>query len=340
MADISVAILGLGRVGASVALALKRYNAKGSTHHFKVTGFDTRPQVEKKANSAKITDELVNRAYNAVRDKDIVVIALPYAEVRPLYELIKDDLRSGAVVMDMSPLALPSLAWGEKNLPDGVYLVGVKPVINPDVLFQGVDDIELAREDLFDKGSMLLMPSANCAKDAVQLAVDFSSLLGSSPHFVDASEHDGLAAATEGLPSLLGVAAFYQFSNSAGWPDGQRMINPSFGALTHHLFDTHPDDLRDLWLHNRDNMLRYVDELLATLREIRARLAESDANALEALLVEASENYEIWLNRRYKGVYDDMEKIGTETGSMNDILKGMMGGFIANRLTGKKNKGD
>jgi prephenate dehydrogenase len=335
MANISIAILGLGRVGASLALALRRYNGTKGQHQFVITGYDNRPGVVKPAEKMKVVDQLANRAHSAVQDKDIVVIALAYAEVPATYDLIAPDLREGVVVLDMSPLKLPSLEWAKKYLPKEAHMVGITPVVNPKYLFEGVDDTENAREDLFDKGSMLLMPSPSCAKEAVELATDFSTLLGATPHFVDPGEHDGLIAATEGLPALLGVVAFYTFFKGAGWTDGQRMVNPAFGMLTHHLYDTHPDDLRDLWLNNRENLVRYLDDVIANLRNFRGVLAENNQAGVEAAVIETVEAYEKWINRRHNARWEESAR-QEMPGGMSDMARGLMGGYLMDKLSGKK----
>ncbi len=340
MAEVSVAILGFGRIGTSIALALNRYNAGGGKHHFTLTGFDNRPGVEKAITKKKVVDTMARRAYDAVRDKDIIVIAMPYSDVEATYELIGADVRPGAVVLDMSPLKQPSLEWAKKHLPEGAHLVGVTPVVNGKYLFEGIDDHNYAREDLFDDGSVLLMPSPSCVKDAVELAVDFATLLGAAPHFVDLYEYDGLVAFVEGLPSLLGVAAFYSFYRSQGWHDGERMANPAFGVLTHHLFDTHPDDLRDRWLNNRDGLLRALDGLIGTLREFQTALYENDQNAVEAAVVEASEVYEQWYNRRLKNQWDDTGKQEKAPSGLGQISQGLMGSFLSGKLRGGKDSDD
>src|SRR5690606_1822140 len=122
-----------------------------------VTGYDSRPSVAKKVSGLKLVDELVNKAYSAVANKDIVVIAMPYSEVKSTYEIISQDLRSGVVVLDASPVKQPSMDWAKKYLPEGAHLVAITPVINPKYLFEGIDDLDYAHEDLFDKGTMLLM---------------------------------------------------------------------------------------------------------------------------------------------------------------------------------------
>ena len=336
MPDVSVAILGLGRIGASVALALKRYNARGGNNQFHVVGYDSRNNIAKHASKEKLTDEMANKLYHAVPGKAIVVMALPYADVRYAYEAIKDDLQSGAVIIDMSPLKIPSLEWAKQNLPDTVHLVGVTPVINPAYLFEAVDTVSHAHEDLFDNGSMLLMPGADCIKQAVELAVDFSTILGAEPHFVDAAEHDSLMAAVDEIPSLLGVALFYAQSRGFGWGDAQRMTNPAFAALTHHLFDTHPDDLRDTWLNNRDNLVRALDDLSETLDRLRTALAENDQETIEGAIVQSSEEYEHWYNRRLSGKWDEEANKKVLPNAITTISQNLMGSYMADRLRNKE----
>jgi prephenate dehydrogenase len=292
MATVSVGILGLGRIGASMALALKRYNAtKDARHTFDIVVSDSRAGTREEAQKLGVAPKIERNLFDAAENKDIVVFALPYAEVKAAYEVIGPLLRPGVVIMDTSPLKQPSLEWASKYLSAEAHVIGITPILNPKYLFEGVDDTQYAREDLFDKGTMLLMPGVTAIKDAVELASDFSTLLGATPHFLDPAEHDGLIALTEGLPALLGVAAFYLLQNNRGWGDIQRLTNPSFGLLTHHLFDTHPDDLRDTWLQNRDNMLRTLDDYMGALRIFRDVLATSDQAALESALIKASEEY-------------------------------------------------
>ncbi|MCA9910618.1 MAG: prephenate dehydrogenase/arogenate dehydrogenase family protein, partial [Anaerolineae bacterium] len=193
---IEVAILGLGRVGTSVGLALERYNArKNAKQKFQVVGFDPRPGVAPAAEKMGALQHTVRNAYDAVAGKDVVFIAMPYAEVEMTFREIADGLREDAVVLDASSLKTPSLEWRAKLLPAHAHLVGVTPVVNPRYLFDGLDDTEHAAVDFFDEGFMLVMPDPRAAKAAVELATDFSSLLGATPHFLDPDEQDGLIAA-------------------------------------------------------------------------------------------------------------------------------------------------
>lgn len=340
MANVSVGILGFGRIGASIALALKRYNErKDAQHKFEVVCADLRAGIREDALKNKIVPAIDRDLFATARGRDIVVLALPYADTPSAYKEIGTELRNGAVVLDTSPLKLPSLEWAKKHLNPDVHMVGVAPILNPKYLFDGLDDTLHAQADLFDKGNMLLMPGPSCVKEAVELAADFSTIIGSTPHFFDPAEHDSLVAMTDGLPALLGLVSFYSMSKTAGWGDAQRLTNPSFGRLTRHLYDTHPDDLRDNWLHNRDNMLRQLDSLIGSLQDFRSILAQNDRDALEAALSEAGETYSAWINRRSSGKWDEDQGTEPTTSIGSSMMTGLFGGYLTKRLQGGKNGG-
>lgn len=338
MANVTVAVLGLGRIGASVALALRRYNeGKDARHTFEVTCADLRAGVREDATTVGVGDKIERDLFNAAAKRDIVVLALPLAEMQDAYKVIASELRAGAVVLDMSLLKQQSLEWAGKYLSKEVYMVGMTPIVNPKYLHDGLDDTLHAAGDLFDKGSMLVMPSPKSAKEAVELAIDFAGILGAAPHFYDPAEHDGIVALTEGIPALLGLASFYMASHSQGWTDAQRVTNPSFGRLTHHLFDTHPDDLRDLLIQDSESIVRQADDLINTLKGLRDILARKDQNAVEAALDEASEAYNRWINKRTNGKWDDTKDEVSGSSFAGNLMTGLMGGYFAKRLQGGKN---
>lgn len=335
MSTISVGILGLNRIGASVALALRRYNnSPNPAQKFNVTIFDNSITNLREARKMNFASESTDRLTDAASNKDILLLAVSYADLPLTYEAIGRAAKAGAVVIDTALLKQPSRTWARQHLPQEVHQVGATPVINPKYLFNGVDTLENAQEDLFDKGSMLLMPGVGCAAEAVELASDFSELLGAKPHFVDPVEHDSLIAAVEGLPALLGVATYAALYQQDGWLDAQRMINTPFGQLTHHLFDTHPDDLRDLWLKNSDNLVRYLDQLMRTLQVLRDGLAREDRDALEDLLGEVSTDYEKWINRRYSGKWQTEPKDG-DAPSIGGVASNLFGTFLTKRIKGR-----
>ncbi len=334
---ISVGILGLGRIGRSVGLALKRYNTtKNAQQAFVVTGFDSRDILSSSAMQAKAVDHVSRSVIGAVEDKDIVVFALAASELPAAYRNVAGEIRVGGVLLDLSTYALPSLELAKKHLKAETHLVSMTPVLNPKYLFDGLDDEDHASEDLFDRGAFLIAPAVNTESEAVELAVGFAEIVGAAGVFVDPAEHDGWMASLESLPAILGLGTFASMTERDGWQDSRKAANASFGRLTHHLHDTHPDDLRDFLLNNRTNAVNALDHAIASFQTIRDILVNNDQLALEELIIRNSTAYEKWVNERNKGQWDSPNK-SQDSQSVGDIaMRGMFGGFLAKKLKGGK----
>lgn len=335
MSQLSIAILGLNRIGTSIGLALRRYMQDGGKHKFTIVGYDPIADNEKQALKAGAVDRTERRPGAAVTDCDLVVMNLAYDLVRDTYKDIRRDLRDGVVILDCSPVKRPSLQWATDILDSEKHLVGMTPIVNPRYLFDSSQNNTAAAADYFDNSAIVLTPAPACVKEAVDLAFNFCSLLGSRPRFLDPAEHDMFLAQTEGVSNVLGVALFYQLMQQPGWHDMQWFTNAAFGGLTRPLFDIHPDALRDEWLANRDVLARTLESLLTTLQNFRALLAENDKAALEAALSRAAEEYETWINHRHHDDWDEAMK-PPKLEVNNTMLGTLLGGKLVNRLTGKK----
>lgn len=339
MAQISLTILGLDRASTSIGMALRRYTQGGGAHSFDIIGHEPNQRdIEKNAQSMGAVDRTERSLASAVKDRDLIIMAMPYEETRRTYQLMGSHLRDGAVILDLSPLKRPSMQWAQEYLSSQQHWIGATPLINPAYLFQVDQGASQAKADLFDQGSLILTPSATCAKEAVDLAFSFASILGSKPRFLDPIEHDTFLGMTEGLPSLLGVALFAQLQGNPGWHDMQWFTNSTFGTLTRPLFDTHPDALREEWLANRDVLTRAIDDMVATLQSVRQVIAENDRDAVDALVEKTSRGYEAWINHRYRADWDAASQEVPRVEASSSIMGALLGTRLANRLFGKKDE--
>lgn len=334
MAELSVAILGLDRLGVSIAMRLKNYMEKGGQHQFTIVGYDNRDDYEKTARKHNVIDKIERKPFDAVRDADLVIMNLPYEDIKVGYELLKDDLRDGVVILDTAVIKQPSLGWAKKYLTEEHHVIGFTPIINAEYMLEPSISPEDASDDYFHNSTIYLAPSVSSIKEAIDLAVNFSIILGGKPHFLDPAEHDSLTTLTEEVPQLLSIAAYYNAMKHNAWQDAQRLTNPPFNVLTRYLLTHHPDALRDEWMANSDNLTRAIDEMLVTLREVRDRIAEKDTAGIEAFLIEASDDYQVWINKRHNGEWD--EKPNTSIKIENTIAGNLLGGSITKRIFGNK----
>ncbi|MEO1289957.1 MAG: prephenate dehydrogenase/arogenate dehydrogenase family protein [Chloroflexota bacterium] len=310
---------------------------KGGKHKFSIVGYDSTSDNLKVAKKMGAVDKTETRPDNAVKDADVIIMAVSYDETEYAYRDIRSHLRDGVVILDLSPLKQPSLNWSDVYLTSEHHLVGMTATFSSRYLFDTKESLDNAEEDLFDNSTVLLTPATSSAKEAVDLAFNFASIIGGKPRFLDPLEHDLLLAQTVQLPRLLGVMLFYDLMNKANWDDLKWLTNPDFGALTRPLFDVHPDALRDEFHGNREALARVLDNYINTLSEVREALNASDKDAIETVAVDASVVYENWINSRHKGDWDavaypaDASKV-----SGGGMLQGLLGSTLAEKLSGKR----
>ena len=335
MANLTIAILGLDRLGVSIALRLKTYVEKGGQHRFALIGYDSRDDFEKPARKRKVFDKVERKPFAAVASADIVIMNLPYEDVRAAYEVLAPDLREGAVILDTSVIKQPSLAWANQYLNREHHWIGFTPVMNAEYMLDHQPSPEYATDDYFHETVIFLTPAVSTVREAIDLAVNFSAILGGRPHFLDPAEHDSLTALTEEIPQLLSVAAYATAMRHNAWQDAQRLTNPPFNVLTRYLLTHHPDALRDEWLENGAALTRAIDELMLTLKDVRDSIAAQDEAAIEAFLIAASDDYQEWINKRHKGSWE--EHASSKVQFENTIAGSLFGSAISKRLFGDRN---
>lgn len=325
---IQIGILGMGRLGTSIGLAVKRFAARKETRQqFHVSGYDTDPARVKAARERGALDASVTLPSDCADGRDIIILALPPGEVTGGLRAIAPALRDSAVILDFSPYKAIGLKWAQSTPGLSAHLLGVTAVLNPDYLFDGVDDPDHAAPDLFDKGHLLIAGASDTEPAALELAADFAVLLGAAPQFIDPVEHDIWMTWMAALPAALGVGAFLALRQSAGWDGTRRAGNPEFGRLTSPLAGMHPEDLYLLLATDRAGLARALDSAIAALTTLRDLAMREDPAGLREAITQASEGYQDWLMRRRRGEWDPVEtslSMGEITARTN-LLGGLLG---------------
>lgn len=289
----TVTIVGLGRVGSSVGLALKQ-----APLELDVIGYDS---VSKRSRQAKDQFSAVDKTKwslaQATELADILIIAVPAAEQESVLRDIGTHVQAHTLVVDLSGLKASGLAWAEKYLKQGHY-VGAYPVLRADLLSDGRTGIEAARVDLFQNSLFCLAPGPDLEEKAVDTAVNFGRLLGAVPYFVAPAEFDSFIQAVETLPGLVAAAVFATVQQSTGWRDMLRFAGHPFAQSVQPL--QKGVDIAYLTADNRSATLRWLDAFQQELAELRRAVAEDDLELLTARLEDLDIKREQWLAERVK----------------------------------------
>lgn len=260
-----LAIIGLGLIGGSIGLALKR----AQLPDLEIVGHDAEWGVNRKARKLGAIDSEARTPESAVEGATLTVIATPILQVRPVLERIASALGEGVTVTDTASTKRDVLAWAEELLPDTVNFIGGHPIAGTEQA-----GIDAADADLFQRRPWAISPSIRASEQAIQSVEDMITLTGARPTIIDAAEHDSYLAAVSHLPLIVSSALFSLTSGSQAWPELAALAGPGFESTTR-LASSSPSLSHDISLTNRENLLHWLDRFDEELRRFRALVADT-----------------------------------------------------------------
>jgi prephenate dehydrogenase len=314
----NITVIGLGRTGASVGLALKR-----AAMDVTIVGHDPDRERMRAAQERRALDAVQPSLSRAAADADILIIALPADQVENTLAAIGDQLQEHTLVLDFSPLKAAGQEWARTHLRQG-HFVGAAPVLAASALEDARRGPEAARADLFQNSLICLAPSPKADPKAVETAVTLGGLLGAKPFFLDAAEYDSLVKGVETLPGLVAAAVFRAITRSAGWRDMLRFASLPFAVSTSALQDE--SEIAALALQDREATLRWLDAVTSELEEIRSWIAGQDVERLSAYLTQLQAEREKWLAERAKNDWEEHITADITPLSFRERMLGFRGG--------------
>jgi len=270
------AILGVGLLGASFSLALKKHGLCGS-----VCGFGRSRANLEQAKEMGIIDSFAADPAAACGDADLVLLAAPVGSFSELVKRASSSLKNGAVVTDVGSVKGKLVHDLEGSMPSGVHFVGAHPIAGSDR-----SGIAYADPDLFRDALCIITPSDRTEPAALNAVMDVWRNFGSKVTTMNPDQHDRVYAAVSHLPHIIAYAmvnavsdidsSFFSYCGQ-GFRDMTRIAASS------------PEIWTDISLLNREN----IREMLATFRDnldrMDAHLKASDAEALKKHFARASE---------------------------------------------------
>jgi prephenate dehydrogenase len=267
-----IAILGLGLMGGSLAMAL----------HGKcvgLMGIDPDPRVLDLARQNGIIDSASSRPEDLLPQADLIVLAAP---VRTIITLVGELpwLHPGrAVVMDLGSTKAEIMAAME-SLPDRFDPLGGHPMCGKEHA-----SFDHAEASLYRGAPFALTPMPRTSRSAQTLAEELVLTVGAMPFWIDAQTHDRWVAFTSHLPYLVASALA-----STTPLEAAPLVGPGFRS-TSRLAGSSLDMMLDILETNRLNILEGLQGLRGRLEMIESLLASGDELGLQVLLGEGLKNY-------------------------------------------------
>ena len=263
----TLAIVGIGLLGGSIALAARRRNVAA-----RIVGVDRQSETRNRAVSEGILDEAHSDLPSAAA-ADLLVFCTPVDCIAAQVVEASSYCRPGTLLTDVGSTKAAIVRDVRGRLPAGVEFVGSHPLAGSEK-----HGLAHAGTHLLEGRLVVVTPTVDTTDNALLRIRDFWTALGARVQVMDAGEHDRALALTSHLPHLLSSAL-------AG------ILPPEWYGLTATGFrDTTrlaagPPNLWSAIFHaNRTHLLTALDGLEEQLRHFREALLAENRDALERLL--------------------------------------------------------
>ncbi len=260
-----VAIIGLGLIGGSIGLAL--HQAKGARE---ITGYDLGKGICDRARKTGAIDQPYAALADAVKGAELVILATPVGSMRALLQDMAPYLSPGAVVTDVASTKAQVISWAEEFLPTTVSFVGGHPMTGKEV-----SGVEAADASLFRNRIYCLTPTARTRPAAINRVSSLVEMLGARVRFLEPAEHDGQVASVSHLPFVASIALVETITNGPAWSDASLLAASGFRDMSR-LAAGNPEMYRDICLTNSEAITHWLDAYIATLTQLRDRIAAHD----------------------------------------------------------------
>lgn len=269
----TVGIVGLGLIGGSLARSIKVHT------DFEVLGMDINPQTMLQANLLGAIDGTLTEG-NLARC-DVVLVALYPAAIVTWITEHQDAFRPGAWVIDCGGVK-EAVCTPLNALDQGKpwHYCGGHPMAGRE--FSG---FRYAKDDLFDRASMILTPPRDAGPEVLTWLKDFFLTIGfRRVQFTTPREHDEMIAYTSQLAHVVSSAYVKcpLAQKHRGFSAG------SFADMTR-VAKLNEDMWTELFFDNRDALLPEINGLIDRLVAYRDALAAEDHQAMKQLLREGRE---------------------------------------------------
>ncbi len=261
--DKKIGIVGLGLIGASIALSLRGKVGE-------ILAVDRDEEVLSIAMDRKIIDKGSTNPEEILRDADVVVFALYPGDIINYIFDNKSIWHKGQILMDVAGLKGELVSRIQAELSD-VEFVGTHPMAGREI-----SGIRGAREELFLGSNFIITPTNRNTEQGLDIVRELANLLGVKNIFeMTPKEHDALVAYTSHMPHLLALALVGAYSEGS-----EKIVGRSFLDATR-VANINEKLWSELFLMNKEPLVAEIDKLIGELTLFKEKLDNNDKIGLE-----------------------------------------------------------
>lgn len=259
-----VALIGLGLIAGSMALAMRRAGLVGE-----ITGSARTAETRAKAAEIGLVDQVFASAAEAVAGADLVVLCVPVGAMGAVAAEIAPHLKAGATVSDVGSVKRAVIEAVGPHMPQGVHFIPAHPLAGTEK-----SGPEAGFAELFEGRWCLIVPQDESDEAATARLEALWQGMGAKTDRMEADHHDLVLAVTSHAPHLIAYTMVGVADDLARVTDTE-VVNYSAAGFRDftRIAASDPTMWRDVFLNNKEATLeilgRFTEELFALQRAIR-----------------------------------------------------------------------
>ena len=263
-------IFGVGLIGGSLAMALKKANYCET-----IIGCSRQAEGLQKAVALGVIDGYTLDPVAAVKDADMILLAVPMGAMGGVLESIKNHIEPDAIVTDAgsakaSVVAAARSVFGE--IPP--FFVPAHPIAGREK-----SGVEAAVVDLYVDHKVIVTPLPETEALAEQRVIEMWQAAGAEVESMAVEKHDHVLAATSHLPHILAYSLVDTLSNSEVSDAIFHYAAGGFRDFTR-IASSDPVMWRDICLENRDAILASIEAFQRNLQALHQQVSDADSNSI------------------------------------------------------------
>lgn len=272
-------IFGVGLIGGSLAKALK---AVGYCQ--KIVGCSRNREHLQQAVDLKVIDQFTLNPVKAVKEADIILLAVPLGAMEAILKLIKPALSNHTIITDAGSAKGSVIAAVERVFPEGCpQFVAGHPIAGREQ-----SGVAAAISTLYQERRTILTPMESTNPSAIKAVKAMWQAAGAQVEMMSVEQHDHVLAATSHLPHLLAYNLVHTLSKSQQSADIFRYAAGGFKDFTR-IASSDPIMWRDICRANRTAILEMITTYQNSLNDLANLIECDDAEAIAAVFSEVKQ---------------------------------------------------
>jgi cyclohexadieny/prephenate dehydrogenase len=292
------AILGVGLIGSSLALAMRRHGLAET-----IVGCTRSVASRDKVLALGLADEATQDPAAAVEDADLIVICTPVGTYEEIGRAIETKLRPGAIVTDAGSVKQAVMRDLGPFIPEGVHFVPGHPIAGSEK-----SGPESGFAELFEDRWCILTPPPGTNADAIEKVSALWQACGAMVTTMDARHHDRVLAITSHLPHLIAYTIVSTAGNTEEDFQGEvaKYSAGGFRDFTR-IAASDPIMWRDIFLNNREAVLEMLQRFSEDLTALQRAIRWGEGEVLEDMFRRARDARRQVLAEHQAGTFDPRE---------------------------------